>query len=544
MGSINLYKIDKIKEADFVQEITRKLNFVSAQKITKKSGKRNVKFELGLYISASLYKKPVNWNWLSHAFNNGDVHTTPNPKAVLTINYNNFIYAVTFGYAHFVIDKFCDRDFGFTFARKISFKEVKTTTLTNPNTRRNKTVNTYINYNELEFDSGESYAKLKVTSDIPDNFTLFKPSLEIGSSIKFSIENDSLDSVLEIILFVEETIIKKPDIYKIPVFSKVTNETLLSQLDNQLTNEIHNNPTQINISELDIIGATEVFNRNDGEFIVKYENYEKQLSSLDYNEIESFCFDNKLNISDILLNISVISVKDGEPIRTDKVKNLIDYTNDIEKCILSKGIWYKYNDDYLQYLRDSLQEINVIYNPDYDFTKNQYNDFIGQKYDEEKNMPEYRTKDEKAIKNLLRQKYYAERSFNIIRSLNDGFQNYDRIAKRVGTSTIEITDLYKDKTMYAVKIGGTSAKLCYAIDQSLTSLKMYKHGELKNISEIDTVVIWLVLERQKHLGMLPNGKINIDELSMLMLKNRIDQWKKEVRLAGFSPFIYVNYKTF
>jgi len=460
MGGINLYKIDKVKENDFFQEIEHKLRFVSTQKITKKSGKINSNFELSLYISVSRYKKPVNWNWLSHAFNNGDVYTTFNPKAVLTIKYNKLIYAVTFGYAHFVV------------------------------------------------------------------------------------ENDSLDSILEIILFVEETITKKPDIYKIPVFSKVANETLLSQLNNQLAKEIHNNPTQINISELDIIGATEIFNRNDGEFIVKYEKHKKQLSGLDYNEIESFCFENKLSIADILLDISVISLKDGESIRTDKVKNLIDYTNDIEKCILSKGVWYKYNDDYLQYLKDSLQEIDVIYNPYYDFTKTQYNDFIDKKYVEEKNMPEYRKKNEKIIKDALKQKYYAERSFNILRSLNDGFQNYDRNETRVGNATIEITDLYKDKTMYAVKIGGTSAKLCYAIDQSLTSLKMYKRGDLKKFPEINTVVIWLILERKNHLGLLTNGKINLDELNMLMLKNRIDQWKKEVRLAGFNLCIYVNYKTF
>ena len=39
-----------------------------------------------------------------------------------------------------------------------------------------------------------------------------------------------------------------------------------------------------------------------------------------------------------------------------------------------------------------------------------------------------------------------------------------------------------------------------------------------------------------------NGVPNINALEMLMLKNRLDQWKKEVRLQGYTPLIRVNYK--
>ena len=34
-------------------------------------------------------------------------------------------------------------------------------------------VNTYVNYEELDFDSGESYAKLKAKAALPEEFTLF-----------------------------------------------------------------------------------------------------------------------------------------------------------------------------------------------------------------------------------------------------------------------------------------------------------------------------------------------------------------------------------
>lgn len=29
---------------------------------------------------------------------------------------------------------------------------------------------------------------------------------------------------------------------------------------------------------------------------------------------------------------------------------------------------------------------------------------------------------------------------------------------------------------------------------------------------------------------------------MIMLKNKLDSWKKEVRLQGLNPIVYINYK--
>ena len=121
-----------------------------------------------------------------------------------------------------------------------------------------------------------------------------------------------------------------------------------------------------------------------------------------------------------------------------------------------------------------------------------------------------------------------------------GFKNYDRKYRWFGGHEIEIMDLYKDNRMFAVKIGNSSAKLCFAIDQSINSMKMYKHKTMSDLPEIDTVGIWLILDRKNHIED-EEGKPDINNLEMLMLKNRLDQWKKEVRLMGYKPIVYVNY---
>ena len=243
-----------------------------------------------------------------------------------------------------------------------------------------------------------------------------------------------------------------------------------------------------------------------------------------------------------MLDITVVSYYNGDTVATKHVKDLIDHTDDAEKALLSKGVWYRYNDDYLAYLRDSIAEIDAEYDPKYDFTTAIHNAFVEARYREEKDDRKYAGKSESAVKDALKRKYYAERAFNLLREAEDGFENFDRESSGVGGAKVEEMDLYKDGKMLAVKIGNTSGKLCYAVDQSLTSLKLYKKGVLTDMKKVDTAVLWLVLERGTHIEDA-DGKPDLNQLNMLMLKNRLDQWKKEVRLMGIRPLVYVNYRT-
>lgn len=545
MGSINLYKIGCEKRQLFFQTLSIKLQHVDTIEIEKENQQGEAStFVATLYTSRPQSNTELGWNWVLEEFQAHILDVTPTPKAVLAIEKeDDTTYAVTFGHAYFLVDKFCDGNFGFNFARKTQFQEIKTTTLTTPNSRRNKTINTYINYNEFEFDSGESFAKLKAKASLPDGFAMYKPALEIGSSIKFSTAEDSLDQVLDLILHIENILETQEDKYQIPVFSKITDTDYKQRLDQRLLEDVRQNPAQINISELDIIGATEVFNHNDSEFKLKYRGKEEPIVSLSNDELKDFCRENGWEFANVVLDLSVVSLYDGQPVRTDSVKNLIDYTNDEERCMLSKGVWFKYNDDYLNYLRDSIAEIDVEYHPDYDFSSAQHDAFVELKYVEEKDSPAYVGMSEDAIKASLKNKYYAERAFNLIRERDNGFQNFDRDGRRIGNGTVELMDLYKDRTMFAVKIGNTSGKLCYAIDQSLSSLKIYKHKQLTGIPEINTVALWFVLERREHIETDVDGKPDINSVGMLMLRNRLDQWKKEVRLQGVRPLVYINYRT-
>jgi uncharacterized protein (TIGR04141 family) len=542
MGYINLYKIDPDKQDLFLQEIVQKFDYQGSLSRENVVDDQIYEYNFKLYLSNSLDDKEINWRWVFQEFEIPEITCKPNPKSVIVIQINESLYAISFGYSFFFVDKYCDKNFGFDFARKIKFCEVKTTSLTSPQSHRNKTINSYINYTELEFDSGESFMKIKGKIQDQDFLNIFKPTIEIGNSIKFTIDIESLDTVINLINYVKTVQSSEIEYYKIPVFSKVTDSDLLQVLEIELQNSIIANPLIINVSELDIIGVTEVFNDNNGDFILQYKRKQQKVSQLSAEVIKEFCNINRINFSSEILDIKVTSQNNNVSINTDCIRNLIDYTDDKNRCLLSRGHWYHYNDDYLEYLRDSISEIEVTYNPDYDFNDQIHNDFIDNKFSTEKNEKIYIGKTDKEIKSALKLKYYSERSYNMIRSEKDGFVNHDRSKTIISGLTIEIMDLYKNHSMFAVKFGNSSSKLCYVVDQSLSSLKLYKYGKLENAPKIENVVVWLILER----GPLPvyeDGTPNLSELEMLMLKNKIDQWKKEVRLAGCKPIIYINYRT-
>lgn len=542
MGSINLYKIDNAKLPDFLRELGKyEERDARQQKVI--IGDNSKTYEFQLYISEPQGKRTVPWNWVMAAFDEDDIEVVKSPSALLRIKApSGNTYAVTFSHSFFLADKYADREFAFNFARRLEFDVIRATALTSPNSQRNRTVNSYIDYKDVEFDSGESFSKIKFNEKQPDGFLLYAPTLEIGNSIKFNVKDESLDMVAKLIEYVEDTIRTKQERNKIPVFSKIRDKDKIDRLNTKLRKAVAICSAEIVIPEFDIIGANEVFNRTDCEFDLLYSegnnHYHTHTTNLSDTELHSFCDENKLVYATVVLDIVVARYKDGKIVVRKKVQDLIEYTDDQERSVLANGIWYDFNDDYLTYLRDSIAEIKAEYHPEYDFTTQAYQDFLDEKYKVE--APSYKGKEEKDIREALRKKYYAERVFNLLREANDGFENHDRGIDSVDGQKIELMDLYSDGKMFAVKMGNTSAKLCYVIDQSLTALKAYRNHSIAFSSEINTVVLWIVLDTATHIED-ENGKPDLNRLKMLMLKNRLDQWKKEVRVQGYKPLIYINY---
>ncbi len=123
-----------------------------------------------------------------------------------------------------------------------------------------------------------------------------------------------------------------------------------------------------------------------------------------------------------------------------------------------------------------------------------------------------------------------------------GFKLLDRDFEYLNNHKIEIADLYKDECLYAVKIGNSASKLSYTIDQSYNAIELIKKNQIQFHDKITKIGLWLVLTR-KPLPLKEDKKTpDINKLDMIILKNKINEWKKKIRLLGYAPIIRINYE--
>ncbi|GLH63071.1 DUF6119 family protein [Parageobacillus sp. G301] len=232
-----------------------------------------------------------------------------------------------------------------------------------------------------------------------------------------------------------------------------------------------------------------------------------------------------INLYEELENIKIKAINENQKPYTESLKHYIDFV-DAEKHCLMDGKWYKFNQDYVAYLEKEVNGILNEYDPKDDLIIDEYNEYLARTGQDSKKM-------------------YKEKYFNMMQE-QKGYRLLDReIEKFKNKYSVEKMDLYKDGTLFFVKIG-TPQKLSYVINQSLAALEILKNE--KEFMKVDGEIInpkrfclWLVLDRTRRLSLLPNGQCKISEIESLIFHMKLVEWKKEVIRAGLEPYIKINY---
>lgn len=216
-------------------------------------------------------------------------------------------------------------------------EEIKTTTLTTPNSHKNKSISTFVNYDELEFESGEAFAKIKAKLKIKDSDSVYKGPIEIGHSIKTSLKKEKVDNIIKFIDFVKYVMTKK-EINDIPLFNIVRDKKLIKDLEEELVTNVDYESDKVIISELEIIGTTEVFNTSDDVYEIKSgRNKPIVVNGVNNHDIIQYLKDNNLELNDNFLGVNVSRIVDGVVYDRKKVIEMIDYIDDKKMCVLLGG---------------------------------------------------------------------------------------------------------------------------------------------------------------------------------------------------------------
>lgn len=508
MSKYNIYKIDKEKEEELIEKL-KSVNLELSKIITVDN------YKLSFYFSNEPDNISIWWTSVYSEFLEED--NIPFNKvyfATLIISNNECCYAISLGKSHFYLRNFCDPDFGLDLAERIVDKNnLKIKNSRYFASKKSKVIASYIDNSEIDVDSGESMQYIKAATIDSDTWG---QTVNFGTSVSFNLKI----TPLELPKFIEKInlTLDEEAKFSLPREQKIKDKDIIEKLDKELVQAIlnENNTAAVQNQQMNVCGVEFIFSDN-----FKYEIYlkgERKKFAIDgditISKLKEFIEKKKINLYDDINNIKVKVYNETNKGYTKKIKYFLDYVDNDRYCLLN-GDWYKFNQSYIEYIYEEVNSIEVNIDKENNFYKHLYEKYLT---------------DNGYSKNVM----YGEKYFNI--SMEDkGYINMDRDLSgvSVGNFKVEKADLYKNNTLYFVKIGKPQ-KLGYVIDQSMATLNLLKNNEIEKDKRIDTLCLWIILDRAKAID-------NISEINSIIFLMKLVEWKKEVINAGYKCMIKLGY---
>lgn len=513
MAKYNLYKIDKSREANLIEKL-------QAVGLSKAGEKTIDDFTLSLYLS----KEPEDIDiWWTDVY--GDYLATDSiPKnkayfAIFLVSSPTLLYATSMGKSHFYLKDYCDSDFGINLAERIADNDnlkLKNSKLFGG--KKSKTIISYQDNSEFEYDSGESIHYVKAKTIDKEKWG---EVASFGNSVQLQLEITP-DNLPELVKTVEEELQKEPRII-LPRATAINDQTKVAELDQKLAQEIAgtDNSGVVQAAEATVSGVDFVFlDKNHYRIFLDRSRYDVQ-GELNLAALRSFIQQHNINLAESINEIKIkVSDDDGKGY-VKPLKYFLDYVDD-DRHFLLDGKWHIFNQNYIEFLQRQINERVALETPGVDFSNGSYTQWLNSLSDEDK------------AKNS-----YAEFYFNTQREA-DGYTNMDRdITTLERQYKIEKLDLYKDGCAYFVKIG-TPQKLGYAVDQSVATIKILQSRTSTiqhNGTEIKpkSICLWLILERQTQIE-------KISDIKSLIFLMKLAEWQRQCSNAGYVPIVRVGYR--
>lgn len=441
-------------------------------------------------------------------------------------------YLVSLGKSHFYLNKFIDRDFGINLAVRIADEETillkKSTYFSSVKTGE---LSSYIRFIKNNYDPGESVDHLKLKAskvDIwGDKNIIFSDSIQISSDI--------IPTDIEELLNRIEQHMSHNEVIHLPKLETVRDSLFRDELDGHLLTAIRKDQFEFSLSEFEVTGCNirlESINF-DYDIYIKDgrgpENTREKLGdSLNKNGVSEYI--KKLDENIPLCDIKIKSTCDLMGRRTRALREVIEFSFQLHESqyILKRGIWYIFNNTFMQLLKKSLENIS------YSYRDNLYES----EYQKWKSDKECEIKRNNS--NTLNKILYREFFFNEKMCEKYNYELLDRKTENVESMTVtardykvEIADLYdKDKReAISVKISDDSSSLIYNIVQSLTSIELHINNSLSKDRKIETASLWFIFTQ----------KVNkITEFNSIQFLLSLESWKKRMNAIGVKPNIYIS----
>lgn len=495
MAKFNLYKINPEQKSSLVT----KLESVG---LVKTGSKIVDGFTLDFYFSNSPDEVAIWWTDVYRDYL-GNIESPKNRIyfATLLIYNDSVVYAVSLGKSHFYLKNFSDLDFGLNLAERIIDEaNLKIKNSKFYKSRKNKIITTYQEGSEIDFDSGESmhYIKARTIDE-----AAWGKSASFGHSAQFSLEIQP-DDLTEFIKKIEETLKEEAKI-KLPKVVAVQDEETIKRLDNLLAEAImpaDNATSGVAVDDFSLSGVDFIFSDQYqySLYVWGVRNSQTEKDDLTLDKFQEFITNNNIDLKEQINNIKVKIHNEHGRDFSKPVKDFLDFVEEKDRFCLIDGRWYQFNQSYIDFLRSEVDKIEIEKKDDVSETN--------------------------------------EGDFNKNR-VADGYLNCDKVLETIDKKyKVEKLDLYKDKSLIFVKIGGPR-KMNYDIDQSINVVKLLQNNQSKikidNVDkEVTAICLWLIFDRKTKIEKL-------SDTNSLIFHMKLSDWKKIVQNAGYKPLIYLSH---
>jgi len=463
---------------------------------------------MGLYLRK---KRADNQGWLSYyqtilepAIYDLYVQNLGSETAsgVLFIENGNNVYAAVHGQAHFVVRKYCDKDFGLDLAERIidpvglTMKHSQTFT-----SAGKKDITAYTSKRNLddvcEYGEAFNYLKCKTTDK-----EKWGETVDFGESVRFTFGKDFFLRAEQLYMLadnIREQLLTAPVLH-LPRYSKVTDRVIKEQLNNELNARFLEYLTGVATEEYWLTGVSFNFTGN-----YKY--------SLKFRSREL------LPISNTLDEFTIKAVIDSESARIGGRYDLLKvlFYDEDENYQFTKPL-----QDLMQVTVERAGHYYVLFHNEWvEFSQSYVDYIIGQVDSVPFEIKDVGIKNEtELIDDLVSTGAYIQlHKQNVY----------------IGKYCIEKADLMDDENIISIKDQKQGANLVYLIKQATTSMRLSEAGDLgDNIFKGKNVCLWMLVNRKT--------LIRLSDFRSFHLLDAINDYRREAINHGLNPIIWISLK--
>jgi uncharacterized protein (TIGR04141 family) len=423
-------------------------------------------------------------------------------SGVYLVENDNYSYAVTHGQAHFIVRKYCDKDFGLNLAERI----------VDPSGLKMKHSQTFTSASKKDITSYTQKRKFAASMDYGEAFSYVKcktidrekwgETVDFGESARFTSGKDFLLTPQDVYELTDrvDSALSNESIISLPRYRKVSDKNLLEHLNSELDTHFLEFISGIDVEDYWLTGVSFNFS-NDYKYSLKYrsKNLSEIMDNLEISTIKRMVEDNQEIIKGRHDLLKIVFYDEDENVVFSRyLKDLVQITIDYngKYYVLIHNEWVEFSDSYVKFVENQVDQIPFEFKDSYGLSED---DLIAKLVNEEDYIQLHK-------KNIYVDRYCIEKA-----------------------------DLMDSENVIMIKDQNSISDLVYLVKQATTSLRLSESGEIKDsVFKGHNVCLWMLVNR-KSLSKLSDFK-------SFHLLDALNDFKKTVTGQNLAPLIWISLK--